>query len=295
MPTGRIYILRFVCFLLVLPSLALSYSVGLLERNLGTSPNWKIAKHNTLYTDISHRFFTPWDQNGDYSPIYQDLLGVDGGANLGLSISYGWGNLTDFTLSRYSVGKQYNFANRWKVMDQYVDRLPLSLSAEWNYGRRTDEFVDHKNTYGYHLLVSKYWWQENLALSLIWAGQNGISSNLEDVPYDAQWTHSIGGTIALRWSRYTLSGEYHRPITGYLREDFNQEIHDIFGFNFAYKTYQHVFSIGIQNHVYNHFGQAIAGANHDPNSESNIRFGFNITRELDFLNHAPDKRSQDKD
>ena len=271
-----------------------SYSVGMLERKLGSTPNWKITRANTMQMDISHRFLTPLEEDGDFAPTYENLLGMDGSANIGLSLSYGIANLTEITFSRYRYTKLYHLENKWKILDQYVDRKPISLAAQINYGVRTAEAIEDRNTYGYHFILGKYFWNELFNFNFIFAQQAGVSNEYEEIPYGANWTSSLGSTVTIRIDRWSITGEYLHPLQGYLRENKNKNgdrlITDIWGVSMAYRTYQHVFSFGVQNHGFNHFGDMIAGANNQLNSHTDLRFGFNIVRELDFLNHAPAKR-----
>lgn len=273
--------LIFVCLSCI--TLSQAYTVGLLERQMGTSPNWKIARHNTFQMDIAHRFTSTLENEGDWTPVYQDFLGMDGPANIGLGFTYGLANLTEFSLTRYRYGKQYQLANRWKLLDQYVDQTPLSWSAEANTGWRIQPGLDNRLSYGYHTVLGRDWLDESLFVNLIWAGQYGISTANEDVPYDNKWTHGVAMVLGLRWDRMTLSGEYIRPLTGYLRKNSQSIITDAYGIQFAYRTYQHIFSVGVQNHYFNNFQELVAGANNSVLSNTNLRFGFNITREFDFL------------
>tara|TARA_B110000483_G_C18180812_1_gene536943 strand:+ start:235 stop:1095 length:861 start_codon:yes stop_codon:yes gene_type:complete len=276
-------VIRTIFIISLVVEIGFSYTVGLVERNLGTSPNWKIARAKTFQMDIGHRFVTTLENDGDWSPAYQELLGMDGAGNIGLAFTYGIANFADVTLTRYRLGKQYKISNKLKLLDQYVDRQPISLTTDINYGYRTLEDIDVANTYGYTLILGRYLFNERLSFNLITAGQNSISSQLEEYPYAAKWTHAVGGSMTVRHNRWTFSGEYMRPVTGYVRENSEQVISDTYGVSVAYRTYQHLFSIGVQNHIYNNFNEMIAGANNTVSSLTDLRFGFNIIREFDFL------------
>lgn len=260
-----------------------SYTIGLVERNLGTSPNWKIARANTFQMDIAHRFVSPLENEGNWSPTYEEFLGMDGSANIGISTTYGFANLADFTLTRYRLGKHYKLGSKIKLIDQYVDSKPISMSTDFNIGYRTDKQVSNNETYGYTFIIGRYFYNEIINLNMLFAGQNGISTVLESSPYSAKWTHGAGMNIALRNDRWTFSSEYFRPLLGFMRENPQRLITDIFGSSLSYRTYQHIFTVSIQNHYYNNFNEMIAGANNSTTSNTDFRFGFNIIREFDFL------------
>lgn len=270
-------------FLITSTTLVYSYTVGLVERNLGTSPNWKIARANTFQMDIAHRFVTPLDNAGDWSPVYDEFLGMDGSANIGLSMTYGLANLADVTLTRYRWGKQYKLSSRVKLLDQYVDSKIVSFSTDLNVGYRADQKISNNKTYGYTFILGRFFNSEMLNFNLLFAGQNGVSTVLESSPYPAEWTHSVGANLAMRHNRWTLSSEYFRPLLGFMRENSQQLITDIFGVSLSYRTYQHIFTVSVQNHYFNNFNEMIAGANNSISSHSDLRFGFNIIREFDFL------------
>ncbi len=257
-----------------------AYVVGLPEHNTGASPNFAVTRANTLWLDIAHRFETPLEENGDWESTYYQWMGMDGGANMALSVRYGIGNLFDIGLARYGLTKLYLLESRWNLLDQKVDKTPIQLGVEFNTGLRTIREVDQKSTTGLALLVGRYFGKETFQLQ--WGNllQSGVQIGEEYENQSDNWSYAMQFGATYRLNRLSVQLEYIRPLAGAMRYDEKKIIHDAYTLSVGLRTYQHNFSLTLGNHTKNHWGDLVAGADGAFGSQSNLRFGFHISREI---------------
>lgn len=260
------------------------YIVGLFERDFINLPGHKVAQAQSLYVDIGHRFITPLDREGNFDAVYKDFLGADGSGNITMNAAYGVGNLFDIKFSRYRITKLYLISTRFNLMNQPIDRLPISLSLEANFGMRTvDKPANPKfkrETYGGALVIGRDFLKEQLFLTGVLGYQEGTPGE-NDVLNENPNTNtlSVGTNFGIRLDRWTVAFEYIRPLTGYLRE-VDAVILDNFGMGLRYRIYKHSFGITLNNHAINSTPDILAGASNHTQSKYNMRFGFNITRQI---------------
>ena len=269
------------------------YVVGLDERNLVNLPTYKITRAKTFFVDIGHRFDTEIENDGNFEPLWYEFLGMDDNADLMMSISYGVGNLFDITIARYGFTKLYATLMRFSILNEPIDHTPFSLAVEINNGIRTKETIDHSDRYtaGANVVLAKNFFVENLYVGLVSSFQYNTSGFDYYESEDEDWTLSQGGNVAVRFGRLTIAVEYNYPLAGFWRQNEDQIVTDNFGVSVGYTTYQHNFSLCLNNHGFNFPGDMIAGAQTMlSDSKTHLRLGFNITREIDFLTH--DKESK---
>ena len=274
--------MKFGFVIMVFAVHAMSYTIGLRERNLVNLPTFSIAKANHLWIDIGHRFDDPLEIDGSIAPLFKNFLGVDGSANIMIACSYGIGNLLDIGLARYRLTKLYVGSARLSILNEPVDHTPFSLAVDLHSGIRTQKNIDDRWTGGAHAIISKSFLGEKMYVGLIPSLQfQGYVHESDSADQPA--TFSLGTNLAYRLDRMTFAIETNHPLAGYTRGD---EIDNInVGFSFRYATYQHSFAFVVANHSFNYTGDMVSGAIPHSKSLSNLRFGFNIIRELSFLSY----------
>ncbi len=273
--------LKFLKIALWVAAAATAYVPGLYERNFLNLPGYQVTQAKALHLDIGHRFNTPLEEEGSFENVYTKLLGADGSANIGIVLSAGWANLADFTVARYGFTKLYSFQTRFNFFHQRIDKKPLSLSVEANYGIRTQEGIKGRGTWGSNLILAREFFRQKLFLTAAGLYQHNTKTAADINPQGpADYTLALGGNLGIRMDRWTLGAEYIRPMYGYMREDITGLIVDNFSVGLKYRIYKHSFGFVISNHDFNNPGDMAAGAINHQTSKSNLRFGFNIIREM---------------
>ncbi len=283
----------FVFYYFASAGAAWAYVEGATERTLVNLPTHKIVEDQTLYVDIGHRFLSPIEKDnadgtGKENPLY-DLFGMDDSANISLAVTYGIGNLLDVGLTRYSLSKLYLLDSRLVIWDEWVDSKPFSIALVPNIGFRSDRDIadDRQFTSGIQGVIGKNFWGEHFYISLVPSFQ--VNENAEDVLNPEDNTLALGGNIAYRYNRLTLAFEANQPLSGYKRENASGNTIPNLGFAIKFRTYQHCFSFVFSNHIYASPADMLAGWVDEGISDTDFRFGFNISREIPLKDDEPKK------
>lgn len=191
------------------------------------------------------------------------------------------GNLLDISFYRYSRNKMFQLTSRLNIWNEKVDHRPFSFSIEPNVGYRTERAILRHGTAGLQGIVGKDFFDEALYIALV----PGIQwqTNVSDPTVSEKHTAGVGGLIGYRINRITVALGYYRPFWGYRYTPDGLTTRDLVEFSLTYRIYKHGFSIVIGNHPFESPSAYIAGGAEHPFARSNFRFGFNITREVDFV------------
>ena len=232
---------------------------------------------HTLDFRISHRFGTL--NGGSYN-----AWGIDGPANIRLSLEYSFDGRLMFGIGRSSHEKMVDGFLKYRLLRQTTDnKMPVSVTlfASIFYNALKDvnaisngydkfDPVTNRFSFAYQIMVAKKI-TPSLSVQLApWM----VHYNLVEKITDRNDAYGIAGMIRLKFSkRSAITIEYAYRLPNYSKEKY----YDSVGIGYELETGGHVFQI----HFVNSFGivenQFLPHTNTQWN-DAGIRLGFNISR-----------------
>ncbi len=223
---------------------------------------------------IMHRF-------GDMNQGAYAAWGLDGGANIKLSLEYSYDGRLMFGLGRSSVGKMADAFVKYKMLRQTTDgKMPVTVTL-FSSGYYTflklatdNKYADRINrlSYCHQIIVGRkfsHWFSMQLAPTL-------IHFNLVDKKTDMNDIFAITGALRVKiTARQAITFEYCYRSHQYISNQ--NEFYDSMGIGWDIETGGHVFQMHFTNSMGINENQFI------PYTETSwgkwaVRLGFNISR-----------------
>ncbi len=222
---------------------------------------------------ILHRFKQEAGEAGA-----SELYGLDGGAEISIGLSYGFGERFEAGLRRGSFGQALEAHGKFALADQ-ARGAPVSAALVLSASRLGDESLANRDRVGAQLPVSRRFGERfSLLVTPAWSSH----TNWLD-PADARGTSAIavGGVYKLN-SFLSLTGEWIHPLSGV------SDRYDAVTLGLAVGTSKHVFHLMVTNSTGLHDDLSLPGGDLDF-AGGDFRLGFNISRLFD-LRRSPQGR-----
>lgn len=293
--TGKIHAVALIAFLLVLPFLSVAQDDDLMkildenqpkkkEFTSATFKTTRLVNFHTLETvgrrsldfRIAHRF-------GDINSGAYNAWGIDGPANIKLSLEYSYDGRLMFGIGRSSYEKMIDGFAKFRLIRQTVDdRIPLSVTLfSGIYENRTksnaadplnNKYADELNRLSFvHEIIIGRKFSPNFSFQL---APTFVHFNLVDKSTDQNDIFAVSCATRIKYTkRQAITFEYCYRINKYS----DTRYYDSMGIGWEVETGGHVFQI----HVTNSFGiseSQFIPATRTSWSNAGIRIGFNISR-----------------
>lgn len=219
-----------------------------------------VSDKGTLETLFTHRFNQPVNEAGG-----DDLFGLDSGANIGLGVSWVPVSGLAAEIYRASVGGDYEFAAKFCVLGATKERpvaAAVRVGANW---MTKFELEDNFGGFGQLLLAWTIADRITVAAAPTFATNTPLLENVFNVPLSVQ-AHLGRG--------FHATGEYVFRNTD-LEGSVGQ-----WSFALEKAVYRHRFGVWIGNSGATTVSQIVGGDYGGGVAESNIRLGFNISRQF---------------
>lgn len=231
-----------------------------------------------LHYSIMHTF-------GEVKSGYQNLWGIDSGANVRFSFEYGLSNKLSVGIGRSSLDKLVDLSGRYHILKQTTQGdMPVSVSFAGTLGINTSQlgFVENLGLAGYSvadrlsfagsLLVARKF-SENLSLQVsptaVWFNRVGFETNIEDGSTQGYVGLGLSGRYKIR-PRTALTLQYIPTLNQF---DKNHNI----AVGIDIETGGHVFQMFFTTTPALNDQYLVAGSN-GSFIEREFRFGFNVNR-----------------
>ena len=210
---------------------------------------------------FTHRFNQPVNEAGG-----NNLFGLDSGANIGIGLSWVPVDRLGVEVYRASSGGDYEFAARYTFLKP-TREMPLALGARAGMNWLTKYEIDDKvGVFGQALVAYTFGERLTVAAAPTYVSNTPLFTDVFNVPV----------MLALKLGKgFRATGEYVFP---------NADLPDSVGqWSFALEkaVWRHRFAVWIGNGSATTVDQIMAGDYAGGVVESNIRLGFNITRQFE--------------
>ena len=209
---------------------------------------------------FTHRFNQPVNEAGG-----NDLFGLDSGANIGIGVSWVPVARLSAEVYRASSGGDYEFAAKWAVLEPTAER-PLGIAARAGANWMTKyELEDKFGGFGQLLVAYTFANRVTVAAAPTFASNTPLFENVFNVPLAVQVRLGRG---------YSAGGEYvfrNRDLDGSVGQ---------WSFAVEKSLWRHRFLVWIGNSPATTVDQMVAGDYAGGVTESNVRLGFNISRQF---------------
>jgi len=219
----------------------------------------------TLEALFMHRFNQPVNEAGG-----NDLFGLDSGANIGLGLS--WVPLRGLAAEIYraSSGGDYEFAAKLSVLEATKDR-PVGVAVRAGANWMTKYDLEQKfGGFGQLLVAGTIADTVTVAAAPTFATNTPLFRNVFNVPLSVQ--------VRLGRGLYA-TGEYvfrNHDLEGSVGQ---------WSFALEKAVYRHRFGVWIGNSAATTVDQIVGGDYGGGVTDSNIRLGFNISRQFEIGGH----------
>lgn len=219
-----------------------------------------VNERGILEAVFTHRFNQPVNEAGG-----NDLFGLDSGANIGLGVSWVPVARLSAEVYRASSGGDYELAAKWAVLEPTRERpLGVAVRAGANWMTKY-ELEDKLGGFGQLLVAWTFGDRVTLAAAPTFASNTPLFKNVFNVPLAVQ--------VRLGRGLYA-GGEYilrNRDLDGSVGQ---------WSFAVEKSLWRHRFLVWIGNSPATTVDQMVAGDYAGGVTESNIRLGFNISRQF---------------
>jgi hypothetical protein len=246
-------------------------------RNINLYTVHNLAK-SELHYSIMHTF-------GEVHTGYQNLWGIDNGANVRFSFEYGVSDVFSLGIGRSSLDKIVDITGRYHFLRQMSDdSMPLSatfsggigintsdLSFVTNLGMDEYSFSDRTNFYASVLLARKF--NENLSLQVapmvVHFNRVGTEISLTEENTNTYLAVGLSGRYKVR-PRLAITAQYIPTIT-------EKRTNDNLALGLDIETGGHVFQLFFTTSRALNDSYLIA-ADNGSIGDREFRFGFNVNR-----------------
>jgi len=220
---------------------------------------------NILF-EVSHRFNTPISEGPEIG------YGLDGGANIRLSLGYAFTDRLFFQLGRTDINDNIDGYVRYKTLQIRNDLLPTLVSLQLTTAYNSQIFEPVANE-------SRKWQVAGqVIINTLYKEKLGIGL-IPSFLYNANiFCKSIQNSMVLGThlqyyinDQFSVLAEYSPTISGWRRW------HDSLALALEIETGGHFFKITVTNNDRMNMSQYLAGADLEPKTK-NWRLGFVITR-----------------
>lgn len=243
--------------------------------NLYTVHN--LAK-SELHYSIMHTF-------GEVHTGYQNLWGIDNGANVRFSFEYGVSDVFSVGIGRSSLDKMVDITGRYHFLRQMTDNsMPLTATFSWGIGINTSDlgfvtnlgldeysFTDRTNFYASVLFARKM--NEKLSLQfapmLVHFNRVGTEISITEENTNTYFAVGISGRYKIG-PRLALTAQYIPTLT-------EKRTNDNLAVGLDIETGGHVFQLFFTTSRALNDSYLIA-ADNGSFGDSEFRFGFNVNR-----------------
>lgn len=209
---------------------------------------------------FTHRFNQPVNEAGG-----NDLFGLDSGANIGIGVSWVPVARLSAEVYRASSGGDYEFAAKWAALEPTKERpLGVALRAGANWMTKY-ELEDKFGGFGQLLVAWTFADRVTVAAAPTFASNTPLFKNAFNVPLALQVRLGRG---------LTAGGEYI-----FRNSDLEGSVGQ-WSFAVEKALWRHRFLVWIGNSPATTVDQMVAGDYAGGVTESNIRLGFNISRQF---------------
>jgi hypothetical protein len=219
-----------------------------------------VNEKGILETLFTHRFNQPVNEAGG-----NDLFGLDNGANIGLGVSWVPVRGVAAEVYRASSGADYELAAKVAVLEPTRER-PLGVAVRAGASWMTKfDLEDKLGGFGQLLVAWTFADRVTVAASPTWASNTPLFRNVVNVPLAVQ----------VRLGRGLYAGGEYVFRNGDLAESVGQ-----WSFALEKAVYRHRFLVWIGNSAATTVDQVVGGDYAGGVTESNLRLGFNISRQF---------------
>lgn len=209
---------------------------------------------------FTHRFNQPVNEAGG-----NDLFGLDSGANIGIGVSWVPVARLSAEVYRASSGGDYELAAKWAVLEPTRER-PLGVAARAGASWMTKYAIeDRLGAFGQLLVAYTFADRVTVAAAPTFATNTPLYRNAFNVPVAVQ--------VRLGRGLYA-AGEYafaNRDLDGSVGQ---------WSFAIEKALWRHRFLVWVGNSPATTVDQMVAGDYAGGVTESNVRLGFNISRQF---------------
>jgi hypothetical protein len=220
-----------------------------------------VNEKGLLEAVFTHRFNEPVNRAGG-----NELFGLDSGANVGLGVSWVPVNRLAVEVYRGSTGGDYEFAARYAALAA-TRELPVAVSVRVGANWLTKYDIDRKfGGFGQVLLAGTLGDRVTIAAALTFVTNTPLFRNVFNVPLALQVRMGNG---------FFATGEYvfrNRDLSGSVGQ---------WSFALEKSVWHHRFGVWIGNSGATTVDQIMGGDYAGGVTESNIRLGFNISRQFE--------------
>ncbi len=234
-------------------------------------PTTETLQKGNLEFEIAHRFL-PYIKEGSKA-----FWGLDGPANIMLSLSYGVTNSTIAALARSSLNDNYELSVKQKIFSLPNEFLPAVFAARAGYAWNTDtpgRSYKHSRNFQYYgqlIINAMYGKTIGFGITPTYVYNSYIFSE------EREHTIALGAYAQVYLSHmFSIMGEINPVIDGL------KTGHNSAAIGFELETGGHFFKIFITNNEKLNTSQHTAGAGSSIDKGGEWRLGFNITRLLRF-------------
>lgn len=210
---------------------------------------------------ISHRFLGPVDRGFD------DLFGLDDGANILFSLGYGITDHLTVSIGRARLYKEFEFSADWLIAEQGLTaRLPFSAALHAGVDLATASSPDETKLFA-SLSLSR---QLTKRLSIL--AVPAFVTNANHLDLDPESTFSLGlGARYMIFEDFSVTAEWVPVLAGY------KDVESGWGLGIEKKIGGHVFQVFVTNAFGLTAAQALPGGDLLL-GDFDFRIGFNIFR-----------------
>ena len=234
------------------------------------------AGKRTLEFRVAHRF-------GDLSSGAYGFFGLDGPANLNLSLNYSYNGKLEIGISRTSMDKLYSGYLKYKLLRQTTNNktpATITLLSEMNTNGLKSASTAHPE---YAYFVDRFSYVHQIMIARKFSDAFSIQLAPTLVHYNLMYNltdqndiYSVVGMGRIKISKRTaLTGEYCYRINNYSADFLSY--HNSLGFGMDLETGGHVFQFFFTNSFGINEAQTIPFTKGDI-TKFELKLGFNISR-----------------
>jgi hypothetical protein len=238
-----------------------------------TLPSSHIADARTWEIRFSHRF----NQSLDSGNVLHSLFGLDGGANVGIGLSYVPIRDLQLAIERQSTLETFEGSAKY-VITQQAHVLPFSAAVRWGVDWRNAQGLDDRSSYFAQAIVSHQFGSRfDVYVVPTWITNAGRTANgtRSVALFDHAFNVPVGALVQLR-PGISIVGEIIPP-----NHDLPDTVKADLGWSAGLKTAigGHLFEVMLTNNTGMTTDQYITSTfNGAPFRSNDLRLGFNIER-----------------
>ena len=231
-------------------------------------PTTEVVDDGDVLFTVSHRF-VPSLTSG-YDP---DFFGLNGPANIRLSLSYGLTERLSVALAHDNLFHEYELSARWRILEQRHGSAPVSAtilaggSLVTQNSEEHDVFSSDNMKFNAQLALSR---RVNRRVSVLLVPSYSTNTNHWEDDSESTLALGTGGTIRIAGG-LSATGEWVPVLDGYHAD------YDGWSAGLAYEVGGHVFQVFVTNTTGITTDQYLPGGYPELGSED-PRLGFNIFR-----------------